>query len=78
MFLPLGLEETVEIRLEATTAAAASIDADVICLQEIWRFEEVEYVSSQLKEKFVDVYFNYVQIENDGDAACSPDELEPL
>ena len=39
-----GEESTLEFRRDATAAAVAATEADVLCLQEIWGQPNIDYV----------------------------------
>lgn len=76
--LAVGYVPHAEARLEPAVAAVASVDADVLCLQEIWLLDQVDYVATQLATRFGHVYYEYVQEEVSGEAPCTEEEGAPL
>ena len=73
-----GYVPDVDIRLEAVTAAAANMPGDVICLQEVWTKEDIDYVVANLWSKWHDVYYSYEQEDISSEAPCNDDDLYKL
>ena len=79
-FMVVGFDRDFpsEQRREVTTAGIVDIDADVLCLQEIYTPDDIEYVISQLKAPTSpwadgDIFYEYVQ-EMVSEAPCSSAE----
>jgi mRNA deadenylase 3'-5' endonuclease subunit Ccr4 len=57
-----GLIENTPRRLQAVTDMILDADADVLCLQEVFLPEEIEYVSDKLESAGYEVYFDFLQV----------------
>ena len=55
MHMARGYDPTVEERREAITSAGANMPADVVCLQEVWNKDDIDYVVANLWSKWHDV-----------------------
>src|SRR5690606_13293973 len=67
----------LEQRLGAIEADLPGLDADVICLQEVWQPESIERLANALSGEYP---FNHrsVRATGEGGAACTPDEATLL
>ena len=59
LLFPAAIEATPG-RLEAATDMIVDADADVLCLQEVFLPEEIEYVSDKLESAGYEVYFDFL------------------
>jgi endonuclease/exonuclease/phosphatase family metal-dependent hydrolase len=72
-FVPLADE-----RVPAVAAAVANTDASVLCLQEVWRDEDVATIIGAAQNRYP---FNYWVPTTDptaGEPACTAEEVDPL
>lgn len=66
-------------RTEPTAAAIAGIDADVICLQEVWLPDQIAAVTTAAATAFPETYFMDPQIPADtGTPSCPDGEIDSL
>lgn len=77
--LAYGFVEHADLRFPLLGPALEALDADVVCLQEVWTNAHAETLSETLK----DVYpYQYREVTTDeggnGGAACTTQELNPL
>lgn len=75
--LGVGLAPHLEQRLEAIEASLSSLDADLVCLQEVWQPENVERLERALSETFPYAHRS-VRATPSGGALCTPSEAELL
>jgi endonuclease/exonuclease/phosphatase family metal-dependent hydrolase len=78
--LGVGLSPYLEQRLDSIEADLPGLGADVVCLQELWRPEDIERLSSNLGGEFPYAHWS-VQAEGDAEAAgpsCSDAEADVL
>jgi endonuclease/exonuclease/phosphatase family metal-dependent hydrolase len=69
----LGFVRATEERLPVTAAAIAALDADVVCLQEVWLPEHVSAVADAAASAFPHQYFPAAQQEEGDAPACAAD-----
>lgn len=65
-------------RAEATAAATVGLDADVICVQEVWLPEHVAAFEAAAGEAYPHTLFMADAPDNGTEAACANDNLDPL
>lgn len=69
----VGFVRSTEERLAVTSDAIAALDADVICLQEVWLPEHVSAVATAAAANFPEQYFPAAQQESGDSPACEDD-----
>ena len=78
LLFPAAIEATPG-RLEAATDMIVDADADVLCLQEVFLPEEIEYVSDKLESAGYEVYFDFLQVYADEIyQPCTQADLGPV
>lgn len=75
--LAVGFVPGANERAPATAAAIAEIDADVVCLQEVWLPEHVADVEGAASG-FAETYFPDAAQEDFAAPACVVDDVQPL
>lgn len=68
----------VDARRPAIIEALAGLDAEVVCLQEIWEDADVAAVREGVKARLPHAYHVPTTAEDAGGPACTLDALEPL
>lgn len=77
--LAIGFVDGAESRVAAVADAAAGIDADVVCLQEIWLPDQISAVASAATASFPHQHFpDPLPSATTGDPACADGELDEL
>jgi len=74
--LAVGFVPAAEARTEAIGPALAELDADVICVQEVWSPEQVAAVQAATEGSFPHQYFP--EPSQDDDAFCGKGQLDSL
>ncbi len=78
--LGVGLSPYLEQRLDVIEADLPGLGADVVCMQELWRPEDIARLSASLGTAFPYAHWS-VQAEGDAEAAgpsCSSEEADTL
>ena len=78
----LGLAQNyvdyAEERVEHVVAAVAGLDAELVCLQEVWDADDIEAVIQGAKASFPHFYVPETPEEGGTEPACSEEESGPL
>lgn len=74
--LATGFVPGTDSRLPQIASALAAVDADVICLQEVWTPEQVAAVEDAVADVFPHRYFPAPS--QSSDASCAPGDLDTL
>jgi len=75
--LGVGLAPYLEQRLDAIERDLPNLDADVVCLQEVWQPENIQRLATSLEEAFP-YSVRSVRQTGGGSAACTEDEAGVL
>ena len=65
MFTDDGLAQTPPGRVETVAEQVVDLDADVVCLQEIFTPDEIEYMTGEMESAGYEVYVDYLQVTTD-------------
>ncbi|MDX9999792.1 MAG: hypothetical protein RBU30_00710 [Polyangia bacterium] len=77
--LARGFVAWADERAPLVTQAVANLEADVVCVQEIWLPEHVTQLSADATEPFPNqIYLEPYPDPNPGEPACDATEVEPL
>ncbi len=76
--LAVGFVPGANERAEPTSAAVAALEADVICLQEVWAPEHVAAQIAAASDAYPHSYFPAASQQSSTDAACAPGEMDAL
>ncbi len=76
--LAIGFVPGANERLDQVASGIAGIDADVVCLQEVWTPEQVDAVAVATESAFPNQYFPDAQQLTDPAPACPDGELDGL
>jgi endonuclease/exonuclease/phosphatase family metal-dependent hydrolase len=74
--LATGFVPGADSRLPQIAGALQSVDADVICLQEVWTPEQVAAIEATVGDTFP--YRHFPAASQSADATCAPGELDTL
>ena len=74
--LAVGFVPAADVREPEISAALAGLDADVICLQEVWLPTQVDAIAGATSSAFPHQYFPAAS--QSSDAQCNPGELDSL
>lgn len=74
--LAVGFVPGADSRTPLVADALAELDADIVCLQEVWLPEQVDAVATATATAFPYSFFPEAQQSND--ASCAPGEIDPV
>ena len=76
--LAVGFVPGAEDRATQVPDAIAALDADIVCVQEVWTDEHVQGLATAAATAFPHQFFPEASQLTDAAAACTADDLDPL
>ncbi len=76
--LAVGFVPGAEDRAPQVSDAVAALDADIVCMQEVWRSDHVDDLVAASATAFPHAYSPTPSQTTDSTPACAEDDIEPL
>ena len=76
--LAVGFVPGAVDRADKAADAIAALDADIVCVQEVWNDEHVDGLAAAAATAFPHQFFPEASQQTDAEPACTADDLDPL
>jgi endonuclease/exonuclease/phosphatase family metal-dependent hydrolase len=76
--LAIGFVPSANERADGTLQAIADLDADIVCVQEVWVQEHIDLLTSKTSSAFPHTYFPAASPLDDGGVGCEEDDVSGL